>query len=97
MTECFREPGPIEDLKGGGKQYYRTFGLFVTVNEMEEEKRTYHCDECGKYSNAEGEDVPECCGGKMREMSLEECVKDPAFAEHARSFEGDRPCDPGTG
>lgn len=55
----------------------------------------YHCNECGKYVKAGVGEVPECCGKKMEQLPMTECVKDPGFAEHARNFEDDEPCDPG--
>lgn len=69
----------------------------LSRGEKMEDKTAYHCDECGKYEmdkTPEGE-IPECCGQKMKEVPLSECTKDPAWAEHARSFEDDEPCDPG--
>ena len=55
----------------------------------------YHCDECGKYAKGEEGEAPECCGRKMKQLPMRECEKDPGFAEHARNFEIDEPCDPG--
>lgn len=63
------------------------------------EDEAYHCDDCGRYMTKEEAkgDAPECCGHRMRSIPYTECVKDPAFAEHARSFDDDVPCDDGTG
>ncbi|MFW3147099.1 MAG: hypothetical protein ACMUIE_09845 [Thermoplasmatota archaeon] len=60
------------------------------------EEMAYVCDSCHKVVRKKGyEGNPDCCGRTMRQMPLAECVRDPAFAEHARSFEDDEPCDPG--
>ena len=59
-----------------------------------EEEYAFHCRECGGYAAAtSGGGVPECCGQPMERLPVTECLKDPAFAEHARMNDDDAPCD----
>ena len=62
------------------------------------EEMAYYCDSCHKVIKKTGEKVfaPECCGKGMELLSLSDCMKDPAWAEHARFDDNDEPCDPGT-
>ncbi len=54
------------------------------------------CGECGNREKAEeGEPAPMCCEERMR--PLEPCRRDRAWAEHARNYEQDEPCDDGRG
>jgi hypothetical protein len=62
-----------------------------------EDEFAYLCKECGKYRKGEEGVALECCGRKMEQVPIQECLKDPGFAEHARNFEEDEPCDDGTG
>jgi hypothetical protein len=60
-----------------------------------EENTAYYCDHCNKVlKSGKMEFSPECCGHEMKFISVTECVKDPAWAEHARWFDEDGPCDP---
>lgn len=59
-------------------------------------KEVYLCEECSKVvPKGECCDVPECCGKPMKVLPLEECVKPPADAEHARFDDEDEPCSDG--
>lgn len=62
-----------------------------------EKINAYQCEDCKRYETEPLKDgeYPTCCGKKMKEVPLMECVKDPAFAEHARFDDDDTPCDPG--
>ena len=56
----------------------------------------YYCNECHKVlKSGKRETSPECCGHSMDFVSLNECMKDPGWAEHARFMDDDAPCDPG--
>ncbi len=58
----------------------------------------YYCYGCKKIvPKRDQEEAPECCGEEMALLPIEECVKAPAAAEHARFDDEDEPCDDGTG
>jgi len=61
-----------------------------------EGETAYYCNQCHKVlKSGKREFSPECCGHEMEYVSLTECMKDPSWAEHARFFDEDGPCDPG--
>jgi hypothetical protein len=96
MILCYRGDGVTDKECSSGIIPFKT-SLYMSQGEKMENETAYHCEECGRYK-AKREDIgeaPECCGKKMEEVPLFECRKDPAFAEHARLFEDDEPCDPG--
>ena len=57
---------------------------------------SYQCPGCGKtVPKGKTTTAPECCGTTMVLLPIEECVKPPASAEHARMSDNDAPCDDG--
>ncbi len=59
-------------------------------------EEAYYCYGCKrKVPKTEKEEVPECCGTAMKLLPLDECVKAPSSAEHARFDDEDEPCDDG--
>jgi hypothetical protein len=55
----------------------------------------YECLTCKRTATVEdNEDVPECCGRKMKKLPREICLQ-PSHAEHARPMERDEACDDG--
>lgn len=62
-------------------------------------RMVYKCTECGNIEDPKKmeQQDPTCCGKRMELTPITTCEKDPAWAEHARSFEEDEPCDPGIG
>ncbi len=94
MIICYHLHGPIEDTHYSGRTDIDQQVHGNSVKLMNDEF-SYHCEDCGKYSKGNGEEAPECCEKKMERLPMNECVKDPGFAEHARNFEDDEPCDPG--
>lgn len=58
-------------------------------------KKAYRCPGCGgEVIVEEGESLPDCCGGAMNEIPIEECTK-PLNAESARFDDDDGACDEG--
>ena len=57
-------------------------------------EKTFECEECRKKVKISDDEIPDCCGKKMRQLSLDTCLQ-PAHAEHARPMEEDEPCDDG--
>jgi len=56
--------------------------------------KKYQCENCGKTIETDSEKVPDCCGKKMEELTLDVCTQ-PAHPEHARPMEDEEPCDEG--
>ncbi len=57
----------------------------------------FKCEECGKEVEvSEKQDVPECCGEKMKQLPLDYCIQ-PSHPEHARPMDDEEPCDDGRG
>jgi hypothetical protein len=59
---------------------------------MKEE--TYECENCGKTTKVSDKKAPECCGKRMKKLSLDICTQ-PAHAEHARPMDPENACDNG--
>ena len=57
------------------------------------EKKGYECEICGHKEIVTGNDVPECCGTRMKQVPLDVCMKPPADAESARTMDDDEACD----
>jgi len=58
-------------------------------------RSVYRCHRCNvKYeSDPLKELIPICCGMRVELSPPVACTKDPAWAEHARTFDDDEPCD----
>lgn len=58
-------------------------------------QKAYRCPECGdEVIIADSDQVPDCCGQPMQQISLDECTKAPN-AESARFGDEDGACDDG--
>lgn len=58
-------------------------------------KNKYECLTCKRTATIdENEDIPKCCGKKMRKIPREICLQ-PDHAENARPMEIEEPCDDG--
>jgi hypothetical protein len=57
-------------------------------------KNTYKCEKCGKTIDVTDENIPNCCGKKMKKLPLDICIQ-PVHAEHARPMEEENACDDG--
>lgn len=59
------------------------------------EKKTYECENCGKKSQSEGAEVPECCTKPMKEAEPLPVCEMSTTAEHSRMDDMGEPCDDG--
>lgn len=60
-------------------------------------EEAYYCYGCKRaVPRTDQEEKPECCGTAMTLLPIEECMKPPASAEHARFDDEDEPCHDGT-
>lgn len=57
------------------------------------DKKGYQCTKCGRTKISSNELAPECCNSPMQQVPLDSCVKPPADAESARTFDDDDACD----
>lgn len=61
----------------------------------DEEKKTFHCEECESTVEINaGDAAPECCGRTMKAGPLPYCTSAP-HPEMARNSDEDEPCDDG--
>ena len=59
------------------------------------EQKNYECVDCGNQAQADGDQVPECCGKQMQEQESLQVCEAPAGAEHSRFDDLGEPCDDG--
>ena len=57
-------------------------------------RNEYICENCKSRIIREDEELPDCCGHKMKPVNLSVCTQ-PEHAEHARFHYSDDPCDDG--
>ncbi len=59
------------------------------------DEEVYYCYVCKTIKREWKEEPVFCCGKEMTKQPLNQCVKSPSDAEHARTSDDDQPCDDG--